>query len=881
MSIRVLERKASGNIKVFDGIVNNYINAGAMNGTLPQVLGGCALSHTVNSITLATGYLYIRGIRVVVDEAETVTFASLPAEKTAYQLVMKLTLESGDVTRELQARPHQTLTRDDLLKHGYGVYEYELANFYLSQDGISSLINLIDVINIGGGAGGGVGFVPEGIWSADRAYGITKEGISWVSYEGQSFYAIQKTIPVGTLPTDTAYWATGATGNGIATIAKTGTTDNVDTYTITFDDGTTTTFTVKNANVANTTNILIGDGNGNAVDSGISASVVLDANLNTLTAVKTTGNPVNIKNTNDGFVDTIGFEGGKNLISNNVADWEQGSVNESLAIGTTYSDTKLTSTTRIRTKELIRVKNPITFSFNDSLFDVFITLFDENQLYLGQFSGWKLTTFTETRNCEYMAITVRKKDNSTITASDIETVFLQGELGSTATDYEPYTVISSPLTGKSVGKNLFNIGGLINNDVAEKYNNGLKLTRKATGRFSEKIPMSVPAGTYRLSYDIIEQTTPNILRRVFYIDDSPYTIPMSGAYNFTKDVKSIEFFADVPDAEGTGYTIDNIQIEKGSTSTDYEPYTATGFSIPLKDTSGTVLDLNPADVIEMIDGKYHLNDTELHDDSQDALRSIATKQGQTNLIGDQPFTFDVTEFQLGLESIDAMLTLPNGTRVNVLTKDRLIYITSGEYKGKTLDYVLQEVKQNIDLKANSADLDLKAPLLSPTFTGTPIAPTPSATDNSTKLATTAFVQTSKMFKLVSSEPYSAGTPFSLPLTDQGAHPISAWYVQFSSDLVQIRLVDGNSGFRVSATGSTLTTTPLAESGYTAINVNKYCGLRILCAEANSRLSYQLDGCWSVGDAVLGEFGRADSPSGLKFYSATAGTAYLYRVGADV
>ena len=40
--------------------------------------------------------------------------------------------------------------------------------------------------------------------------------------------------------------ATGATGNGIASIAKTGTSGLVDTYTITFTDGTTTTFDVTN-----------------------------------------------------------------------------------------------------------------------------------------------------------------------------------------------------------------------------------------------------------------------------------------------------------------------------------------------------------------------------------------------------------------------------------------------------------------------------------------------------------------------------------------------------------------------------------------------------------------------------------------------------------
>ena len=43
---------------------------------------------------------------------------------------------------------------------------------------------------------------------------------------------------------------TGATGNGIASIAKTGTSGNVDTYTITYTNGNTMTFTVTNGNVS-------------------------------------------------------------------------------------------------------------------------------------------------------------------------------------------------------------------------------------------------------------------------------------------------------------------------------------------------------------------------------------------------------------------------------------------------------------------------------------------------------------------------------------------------------------------------------------------------------------------------------------------------------
>ena len=43
--------------------------------------------------------------------------------------------------------------------------------------------------------------------------------------------------------------ATGAAGRGITSIAKTATSGVVDTYTISYTDGTTSTFTVTNANI--------------------------------------------------------------------------------------------------------------------------------------------------------------------------------------------------------------------------------------------------------------------------------------------------------------------------------------------------------------------------------------------------------------------------------------------------------------------------------------------------------------------------------------------------------------------------------------------------------------------------------------------------------
>ena len=59
---------------------------------------------------------------------------------------------------------------------------------------------------------------------------------------------VQWTLDNGTVQTDHVDLVNGADGNGIKSITKTGTSGKVDTYTITFDDDTTETFTVTNGN---------------------------------------------------------------------------------------------------------------------------------------------------------------------------------------------------------------------------------------------------------------------------------------------------------------------------------------------------------------------------------------------------------------------------------------------------------------------------------------------------------------------------------------------------------------------------------------------------------------------------------------------------------
>ena len=69
------------------------------------------------------------------------------------------------------------------------------------------------------------------------------------------------------------------------------------------------------------------------------------------------------------------------------------------------------------------------------------------------------------------------------------------------------------------------------------------------------------------------------------------------------------------------------------------------------------------------------------------------------------------------------------------------------------------------LNANDTAVGLKAPFASPTFTGTAAAPTPSSGDNTTKIATTAFVVASTNTGVMNTQ---TGTTYTPVLTDAWA-----------------------------------------------------------------------------------------------------------------
>ena len=126
----------------------------------------------------------------------------------------------------------------------------------------------------------------------------------------------------------------GDTGNGIASITKTGTAGLVDTYTVTYTDGTTTTFTVTNG--------AKGDkGDTGATGNGI-ASITktgTSGNVDTYTITYTNGQTTTFTVTNGAVSSVAGKTGAVTLDANDVAFSESGTYDDG-TVGKELSDQK-------------------------------------------------------------------------------------------------------------------------------------------------------------------------------------------------------------------------------------------------------------------------------------------------------------------------------------------------------------------------------------------------------------------------------------------------------------------------------------------------------------------------------------------------------------
>ena len=91
-------------------------------------------------------------------------------------------------------------------------------------------------------------------------------------------------------------------------------------------------------------------------------------------------------------------------------------------------------------------------------------------------------------------------------------------------------------------------------------------------------------------------------------------------------------------------TFSNMQLELGSTATAFEAYNGATYSIPIKDTAGTVLSLAPTESIalNLADGKWYIGATELHADTKTAIESVVEVATLTNIFTTIGVTLDTT-----------------------------------------------------------------------------------------------------------------------------------------------------------------------------------------------------------------------------------------------
>ena len=141
------------------------------------------------------------------------------------------------------------------------------------------------------------------------------------------------------------------------------------------------------------------------------------------------------------------------------------------------------------------------------------------------------------------------------------------------------------------GKNLFDINGTVTQGTLDKYNNGFTLIKGTNRRIRFVLPKVLPAGTYTLSYDVINSVhsatgnyffvscqygiyNTGVLNNVI-INDSGATFTTTSEFD-----RLYIFIADNQDDTAT-ITIDNVQLEKGSTATTYEPYKGNTYEVNL------------------------------------------------------------------------------------------------------------------------------------------------------------------------------------------------------------------------------------------------------------------------------------------------------------
>lgn len=271
---------------------------------------------------------------------------------------------------------------------------------------------------------------------------------------GNGIASFEKTSTSGLIDTYTITFTNGTTstlnvtnGRGIVSIDLTSTEENIDTYTITYNDGTTSTFTVTNSTVTDqefetleaevnkykTLSLLLpkveGEGSSITLNNTVEG-VTMDITPEGATSQNGTPSPdtpipIKVVTGDNSIVIT-----GKNLFDKNtvVNNYRLGSA------GDLYRDNNYS------TSDYIKVNYSTNYVFNELNASEAIVEYDENKTFIKRYIGNKVKNITATSNTAYVRIAVYKSNLS----------IFQLEQGSIATDYVPYQQQTYPISLGSI-----------------------------------------------------------------------------------------------------------------------------------------------------------------------------------------------------------------------------------------------------------------------------------------------------------------------------------------------------------------------------------------------------------------------------------------------
>jgi hypothetical protein len=185
------------------------------------------------------------------------------------------------------------------------------------------------------------------------------------------------------------------------------------------------------------------------------------------------------------------------------------------------------------------------------------------------------------------------------------------------------------------------------------------------------------------------------------------------------------------DANGTGNSITNLEVAdlaSGVLDTDLASVSATDNTLASAKAIKTYVDAQVATANELSE----LTDVNITSPADGSLLfyDTATSKWIDNVVSG-----DITIADTGIAAISSGVIV--NADINASAAIDATKIHDGSISNTEFGY-LNGVTSNIQTQLTSLDT-LKAPLASPTFTGTVSAPTPTAGDSSTKVATTAFV----------------------------------------------------------------------------------------------------------------------------------------------